>query len=323
MGSVIFDSKTYPLEQNESVLDCLLRHGINIPHGCKAGACQSCVMRSSSNLPAIAQKGLKQSQKELGYFLSCSCIPTEDIEAALGDDLLERHQTQVLDIKKLNSQIFRIRLHAPFNFKAGQYINIWLNDVITRSYSIASTASENHIELHVKVLENGRFSSWAYNHLNVGDALNIQGPIGDCIYTNDRPDAPILMAGIGTGLAPLFGILKDALTAGHTGRIQLLVGAREAKNFYLCETLNSLAERHANLEVRFSANEGNHSAIDPQIFTRESIYDLAKSIAPNAQGYRIYLCGAPTFVNKMRKQCFLTGASMQDIHCDAFLPSAD
>ncbi len=41
MARVSYESRWYPLEAQESVLDGLLRQGIPVPHACKAGVCQS------------------------------------------------------------------------------------------------------------------------------------------------------------------------------------------------------------------------------------------------------------------------------------------
>jgi NAD(P)H-flavin reductase len=41
---------------------------------------------------------------------------------------------------------------------------------------------------------------------------------------------------------------------------------------------------------------------------------------PDLRGWKIHLCGDPAFVNKQRKACYLAGASLPDIHADAFVP---
>ena len=74
------DSVKVSLEPQESVLKGLLRSGIDVPYGCQAGACQSCMMKSnSSEIPLESQQGLKPTQQALGYFLSCQCYPNESL----------------------------------------------------------------------------------------------------------------------------------------------------------------------------------------------------------------------------------------------------
>jgi len=52
MSEVLFEAQRYPLAPGESVLDCLLAAGHDLPHSCKAGACQSCLMQAEGPVPA-------------------------------------------------------------------------------------------------------------------------------------------------------------------------------------------------------------------------------------------------------------------------------
>ena len=71
MTTIIFDNKEVQLEDNESVLDGLLRVGEYINYGCRSGLCQSCLLETKEGaVPANAQKGLSDQQKTLGYALA-------------------------------------------------------------------------------------------------------------------------------------------------------------------------------------------------------------------------------------------------------------
>ena len=91
-------------------------------------------------------------------------------------------------------------------------------DGLARSYSIASLLTDDSLELHVRVLPEGRMSQWLASTARVGHADGDPGPSGDCFYTAGREDQPLLLAGTGTGLAPLFGIARDALRQGIAPR---------------------------------------------------------------------------------------------------------
>lgn len=316
MTQLQLDGIVYGVEPEETVLDALLRQGVAIPHGCKAGACQSCMIRSEDGaIPAAAQVGLKSEHKDKHYFLSCSCKPQGDMTLSLTEQVLAKTQARVLDVARLGEHVLRIRLESAFDFKAGQYLNIWLDDSTVRSYSIASSQSLDHsIELHVKLLANGRFSQWADTNLRAGVDLTVQGPLGDCVYRQSDPQQPLLLVGIGTGLAPLYGIIKEAVAQQHQGPIHLVLGARSADGFYLQAELADL-QRDSLVQVDFvcldDAKEGDHVG---------DLYQYVKKRFSSTTGYRVYLCGAGSFVRKMKRQCFLSGANMSDIHADAFLP---
>ena len=57
-------------------------------------------------------------------------------------------------------------------------------------------------------------SGWLGTEARPGEAVRLQGPVGECFYVPGQPEQPLLLAGTGTGLAPLYGIVRDALAAG-------------------------------------------------------------------------------------------------------------
>jgi ferredoxin-NADP reductase len=159
-------------------------------------------------------------------------------------------------------------------------------------------------------------SGWLAAEARPGDAVQLQGPVGSCFYVPGRPEQPLLLAGTGPGLAPLYGIVRDALEAGHSGPIYLFHGARTPEGLYLCDALRELAERHAQLRYRPSVLAGGSRDV------AEGPLDvLIRTECPKPVGFRAYLCGDPPLVLSLRKKLFLSGLSLKDLHADAFLPS--
>lgn len=322
MTHIKFYEQEVKLNEQETVLDGLLRHGLQIPNGCRAGACQACLLQAhSGTVPPKAQVGLKNTFKARDYFLSCQCVPTAPLEVTFANEAQTKISSTVLDVRKIAPQILRIRLAKKLDARAGQFLNLWHENngkPLVRSYSIASVPDvEDFFELHVKIIPGGQFSSWGEEHLKSGDSLTIQGPLGECFYTVDDLQKPLLLAGTGTGLAPLYGIIRDALIQGHTGPVNLLIAARRADQFYLREELAELQQRYLQLHVRFLCQT---AADDPDIRENCDIYQYVKEQFPSTKGFRVYLCGGDSFVRKMKKQLFLSGTAMADIHADAFLP---
>lgn len=319
MAVVVFENQSIETQENESVLDALLRDGHDVPYGCKNGVCQSCLMQASDGkLPEASQKGLTDQQKKLGYFLACSCMPDNDISVCK-DETEEKLEGEIKEISSLNDSVIKLRLKSDLKYYPGQFVNLWRDDTIVRSYSLASVPSlDDELEFHVRHVENGQFSDWLKQSAKQEDSIKIQGPLGTCFYSysDDTKDQPILLAGIGTGLAPLYGILRDALNQGHTGQILLLVGAKDSKNLYLQNELKELSLKFSNLAVEFISKNAPEDGVK-----QGDIYQEAKNIG-SLKGYKVFLCGADSFVKKMKKQCFLAGANMPDILADSFLHSA-
>lgn len=315
---IIYKGTPYPIKPDQSVLDCLLEHGINIPYSCKSGVCCSCIMKGNPlALPHTAQAGLRDTLKEQGYFLACVCRPEQDLEL-FDSDALILQQCQVIKREFLNADVLRMCLSVPenFNFKAGQYICLVRDDGLTRSYSIASVPHNEQLELHIRLIPNGTMSLWIKNSLKNDDCISIKGPFGHCSYSATNNEQPLLLMGTGTGLAPLYGILKDAMLQKHRGPIVLFHGGKTPSSLYLTEELRELSKEKPQFQYRPCVlSEGTNDIIEIPMD-----HYVINNI-PWLKSARIYLCGDPSFVTSMRKKLFIAGASSKEIYADAFLPS--
>lgn len=321
MPSLQFQQKTYACEAGETVLDCLTRQGTTVPSSCRSGVCQTCLMRATRGTPPVcAQNGLKPTLREQGYFLACLCQPQEDMEIALaGEDVAPRTRATVLAKERLNADIVRLslRCHQPFDYRAGQFAHLIRSDGLTRSYSLATPPREDGvIEFHVRHLPQGTISGWIHEALGEGDTVEVAGAFGNCFYTPDAAGQGLLLIGTGSGLAPLWGIVSDALRQGHSGPIHLYHGSWNPEGLYLVERLRQLSVAHPNFVYVPCVDAG----VLPGY--REGRADLvALADLPDLKGWRVYLCGHPEMVKSAKKRAFLAGASMQDIYADPFVLS--
>lgn len=236
---------------------------------------------------------------------------------ASADDAGLSIEAEVREVTRLSGSVARLRLapRASFSYRAGQFVNLSRADGLTRSYSLASLPREECLELHVREVPHGRMSAWLCRELRPGDVLSLRGPAGECFYTAENQEQPLVLAGTGTGLAPLYGIVRDALSQGHQGPIELLHGARDEAGLYYEEELRALAAKHANLRytrcvLQGEAREGLEVGELPK---------LVKAHVPNAKGWRAYLCGDPNLVKSLKRALFLGGASLQEIFADPFV----
>jgi ferredoxin-NADP reductase len=269
------------------------------------------VRATKGAIPAGAQQGLKDTLATQGYLLACLAKPTEDLEITTRTEGL-RQSAVLEELARLSDDVLRVRLRPAeqFAYRAGQFLTLISPAGVARSYSLASLPHEPLLELHVRLLRGGRMSEWLAA-AQPGTAVEIQGPSGHCFYTPGRPEQTLLLAGTGTGLAPLYGIVRDALAQGHTGAIRLFHGARSPRGLYLQDELRTLAEEHAHLEYRTSTlDEGT------------TLEQAVLGAVGKPTGVRSYLCGAPDTVQSLRMKLFMAGQSFKDILADAFVPAA-
>jgi len=315
---ITYKGESYTCEKDETVLACLLRHRVFVPNACQSGICHSCMMKAVQGTPPeVSQKGLKDTLVAQHHFLACICTPEDDLEVSLYDASKDWILAEVLENSMLNESVIRLRLkpqHA-LDYRAGQFINLkGLDGTSIRSYSLASLPSEDYLELHIKRIHNGKVSTYIHDTVAVGDSLNILGALGNCFYTNRNLEQPLLMMGVGTGLAPLYGVLRDALAQGHTGPIHLYHGSLATPGLYYMDELRALSNAHEQLSYHPCVLHGDA----PEGGKKGDIQSIVKMDLPDLKGFRVYVCGDPQIVGSIKKQCFMTGASMADIYSDPF-----
>jgi ferredoxin-NADP reductase len=166
-------------------------------------------------------------------------------------------------------------------------------------------------------LQGGRFSEWLHDELKVGDSIMVSEPRGHCFYLPERSEQGLLLIGTGTGLAPLQGILMDALKQGHSGAIHLFHSSREVDDLYHLDEMRSLATHYPN----FFYTPCISGKQVPEGFISGRANDIALAALPDLKGWRVFLCGNPQMVNQTKRQAFMKGASMADIYADAFVLS--
>jgi NAD(P)H-flavin reductase len=292
--------------------------GVETPYSCKKGVCQTCILRSTNvPPPAGAQDGLKPTLRQQGYFLACACPVSCDLVLAEPSDADVFGQATVVSKRTLGADVCSVQLEprTSLDYHAGQFVNLRRPDGLARSYSLASVPyADALLELHVRRMTNGRMSGWIFDELAVGDSIDFYGPSGSCFYVRGRESGDLLLIGTGTGLAPLYGVARDALLSGHTGLVRLFHGSATIAGLYLDRELHALAERFANFRYTPCLDGEEHT---PSA-ARGRASDMAFAEHHKLDGWRVYLCGAPAMVTSAKKRAYLAGAALADIHADPF-----
>ena len=315
-GSLEIDGQVLSLRVGETVLEALERAGLEPASGCRSGSCCKCLLQGD-NPPPESQKTLRPTLRQQGYFLACQARPTGQLVLQGTVRETAAVATRVVRTEVLAPQVIRLILEprSELDYFPGQYVDVLGPDGAGRSYSLASLPSDGVLELHVRLIPGGRVSPWIHQ-LQVGDEVSVRGPYGQCFYLEGEPQRSLLLVGAGTGLAPLLGIARDALTHGHSGRIDLIQGGLRPDRLYLREELANLAAEHAALHVHACVLEGGSGSEHVG-----ALNQVALDIAGLLKQTRSYLCGDPALVANLRRSLFLAGAPSQEILADAFTPA--
>ncbi|MCC6811454.1 MAG: PhnD/SsuA/transferrin family substrate-binding protein [Deltaproteobacteria bacterium] len=318
-AEVRFESRTLQWNDGESLLDCLERAGANIPSSCRSGACQSCLVKAVDGAPPPgSQDGLKPTWRAQKLFLSCVCKTPSALSVSKIDASAVSVPATCVEKERLTKDILRVVLktEAPFEFRAGQFATITAGGH-TRSYSIASLPQEGSIELHVRRVEGGRMSAFLFDTLAVGDRLTLRGPSGDCFYVDGKREQALVLVATGTGLAPLWGIARDAVARGHTGPISIFHGGKRAADLYLDAALTRLAAQHPNVHYL-----GCLSDADAPLAAHHRAGRVDKVLTAELatlHGHRAFICGSPPMVKDLKQHVYRAGVDKDEIFADAFI----
>jgi len=320
MAIIHYHQNQYESNDDESVLDALLRHDVDIPYACKAGVCHVCVMIcEQGTLPSDATNGMNESLIDQGNFLACQCQPKEPIVIRDADECGLFSAAFVAQKVIVSERVCRLRLRLPTKmyYRAGQFINVQSPQGQIRSYSLASLPTQDDfLELYVKRMHNGVVSNWLFDQVAQGDTIQLQGPYGDCFYQPDSINNDILMIGTGTGLTPLIGILRDAIECNHQSNIEIYHGESHKDSLFYHQELLELARSHHNIHYFPCVSSKGEELDDDMLQGRAS--NQAFSQERNLKNHLIYLCGSPTMVESSRNLVLSRGALEKNIYIDPF-----
>jgi ferredoxin-NADP reductase len=151
------------------------------------------------------------------------------------------YDTTVIGIRDetQRAKTFRLQLPQPMDFLAGQHLIVRLTAPdgyrAQRSYSVASAPdNSDELELTVELLEGGEVSGFLHDVVEVGDTLEVRGPLGGFFVWHGS--TPALLVGGGAGVVPLMAMLRLARRTGRSELVRLVVSTRSpAELFYGAE----------------------------------------------------------------------------------------
>lgn len=312
MPELCVGERRWEVAAASNLLDALLGAGIAVPHSCRAGSCQACLVRCVAGEPEDAKPdALDAGRRQQGWRLACQCRVSGALQLEVFDPNKDAHPAQVQACDWLSERVLRLRLlpQQPLRYRAGQHLLLWTADGIARPYSLACLPGEDAcLEFHIDCGRPGAFCD-AARQLQVGDSLRLGALSGAALhYDPDWQEKPLWLLGAGTGLAPLWAVLREALRQGHRGPIRVVHVAGAGAEHYLAGALLALAERHAHVQVELI--EG------PQLPAFLSTLRLAsrQTVA--------LLCGGPEMVEVVSRRLYLAGLPRSQLLSDLFLPHA-
>ena len=333
--------RTFTVEEDETVLEAAIRQGVQLPYGCKNGACGSCkgkVLEGRMEHGDHSQSALSTLDETAGATLLCCAHPKSNVlidvrEIQGGGDIPVRKvpcRVQAIAYPSDDVAILQLQLPASerFQFLAGQYVEFLLKDNKRRAYSIASPPhQEGPIELHIRHLPGGLFTDALFGQgadgksIKEKDILRFEGPQGSFFLREDT-QKPIIFLASGTGFAPIKSILLHMRQKKIDRQVYFYWGGRRPKDLYmdsLCQEFASTIPRFHYIPVVSEAQPDDH-------WTGRTgfVHHAVMADFPDLSAFQVYACGAPIVIQSAQtdfvEQC---GLPEDEFYADSFTSEAD
>lgn len=208
------------------------------------------------------------------------------------------------------SVVLRMEVPDRIQHVPGQHyvIRLTADDgyVAQRSYSVASPPSAPLLEFWIERLDDGEVSTFLADGVEVGDELDVRGPIGGWfVWDAGRPAFGI--SG-GSGAVPLVAMLRHAVDVGRPDLLRLAVSARTWADLPHGDEL-------AAAGALIAITRGSHG---DRPAGRLTAAELAPLIPPGAT---CYVCGSAGFAEGASELLMATGVPAERIRVERFGPS--
>lgn len=197
-------------------------------------------------------------------------------------------------IRHRPGQHYLIRLRAPDDYTA------------QRSYSVASDDDDPLVEFLVETLPDGEVSEFLAEVAEVGDVLEMRGPIGRW-FTWDTTTPALCLVG-GTGVVPAVSMTRTARRLGRSDLLRVAAVGRDPDSLpYAAELARSGA--------LLAWTRHDDSSRPPGAPTSEELVTLLDGIE------LAYVCGSARFAAYAETALVDAGLSPQSIRVERFGPT--
>ena len=323
------DNRIVGVREGETILDAGLRADVAFAFDCRGGGCGTCKARLAYGrveYGAYQHSALTDAERAAGKLLLCCATPLSDVEIEYEPKELPGRipvrvwSAGVESLAPLAHDVMRVVLKldggAKIEFYAGQYINILLENGEKRSFSFATAPqASDRIELQIRRIPNGRFTTHVFEKMKAGDRVRFEGPLGSFFLREDS-EKPIIFVAGSTGFAPVKSMLEHAFARGLKRRMILYWGVRRLRDLYAPDLPRQWEREHANF--RFVPVLSEPAPEDHWTSRTGLVHEAILADFPDLSSYQVYACGSAGMVEAAYPAFQKHGLQQDDCFSDAF-----
>lgn len=186
----------------------------------------------------------------------------------------------------------------------------------SRSYSIATSGDATSVLLAVDRVDGGEVSPFLVDAVEVGDALEVHGPLGGWfVWRPDTTARPVQLIAGGSGIVPLAAIATAHAEAGDAAPFRLLYAVRTPEDVFFRAELDRAADDGVEVTRVYSRTAPPGSTTPAGRLTRDA---LAAAVFPPDAGALVYVCGSTPFVEQVLRWLGELGHDTTDVRAERF-----
>lgn len=192
------------------------------------------------------------------------------------------------------------------HYSAGQFLTFLIalrGQEIRRSYSMSSAPSADSFPaITVRRVPNGEISRLWIDTVKVGDVFQVLEPAGRFTLDPSDKERDIVLIGAGSGITPLFSILKQTLTADKSTHVTLFYANRNESNTIFLSHLNNWLSRFPDrlkvVHVHSQASD-DWNGVRGRLNNARLEQMLARALRFEPSDARFFICGPYEFMRTM------------------------
>ncbi|MBC7887888.1 MAG: phenylacetate-CoA oxygenase/reductase subunit PaaK [Ferruginibacter sp.] len=210
-----------------------------------------------------------------------------------------------------------------FTYEHGQNITLKKNidgEEVRRSYSICSAPFENDLSIAVKKIAKGKFSTYANDHLQKGDVLDVLPPTGRFnTLLNKTSKKNYLAFAAGSGITPIISIIKTTLATEPAASFTMVYGNRSRNSIIFFEELAGLKNRYIDRFnfINILSREKTETALNFGRIDSAKLTALQKLIDYKSMD-EAFICGPGEMIFTVREFLEKQGVDQKKIHFELF-----
>ncbi|MFK8029598.1 MAG: 2Fe-2S iron-sulfur cluster-binding protein [Gammaproteobacteria bacterium] len=220
-------------------------------------------------------------------------------------------------------------LKPAFEFRAGQYItleHVIDGHSVRRSYSICSAPGDPKLQIGVKRVEGGVFSTFVNTALQAGDVVKVLPPRGNFFTPLDPQQSKnYLFIAAGSGITPVLSLIKTSLSVEPNSRATLIYGNQSTATMMFKNELSFVKNRFMSrlhwINI-YSRQPQPAPLLNGRIDNKKG-GELNKSLIDLAGFDDFFLCGPESMISEVSRGLTAFGIGNDRIHYELFATSAE